>query len=316
MSDTISDTIQAPETAPEASSIDVSATKSAKGGDKVVASVPLPRQRATHRRLNGQRIPEPVWAEAMRRYVSAELPSLDHVARHLGCHRSAVARRAAAGDWRRLRREHGQRIETTVRDMGPMVGSRTVVGDTALATAQTAIGTALMAHAQTVLPQLSQLMSGISDAAARLSSAGTETDTDRLARRLTALSSAHAQTIDSLRVLAGLPHPDKAPRPKPSKAQQSHQDSPRTARKGGMLGLDPGNQSTGIGGKEEGGGGMGGPVVAMPPPPPQSEGGAVSGGGPFPERAVSAQTTGSVPAPTPGLAMQSHWSGQVPSVPR
>jgi hypothetical protein len=219
----MSDTIQAPETAPEASSIDVSATKSAKVGDKVVASpiddTPKPRKNTPR----GWRHKGPAkWAEAMRLFVGGELGSWQAVADHMGVDCRTVARKAAKEDWLSLRKAQVQRLMDMARTGDGLVVRKKGEDLEELGQSQISIAQRAVNHAGKMQDQADHVLTSILTVSDRIALAKDETDTGELTRRLTALASVHAGLVETIRVLAGLPHPDKVqrqPRAKPSQVE-------------------------------------------------------------------------------------------------
>jgi hypothetical protein len=223
MNDTINDTIQALEQVQEAPSIDVSATKSTKVGDKVVASSiddKPKRQRLTPKAF--RQIGPAKWGQALNLFVNGELGTFQAVADHLGVNLHTVIRRAKAESWKDLRTRQVKRLLDMARTGDGVVVRKTEEELEELGKAQASVARLAISHASKMQDQADHVLTSILTVSDRVAMAKDETNTGELTRRLTALASVHAGLVETIRVLAGLPHPDKAqrqPRTKPVAAE-------------------------------------------------------------------------------------------------
>lgn len=150
------------------------------------------------------------WAEAMKLFVGGELGTWQAVADHLGVDYRTVARKAAKEDWLGLRKAQVQRLMDMVKSGEGLSIERKEKDAESLAQVQAEVAASLLAHAKTMQAQANAVSTSVQVVSDRLALAR-DTDTDSISRRLLALSQVHETLVDSIRVLAGIPHPDKGP---------------------------------------------------------------------------------------------------------
>ena len=297
--------------------------KSTKMGDTRVALTLTEKVKERARRGRRMKLSNHVspstWADAMRRYVIGELSSLQDVALTYGVNIQTVSKRAVPGKWADARMAHVQRVMEQCR-AGAMLGSRDEQAETRLRTAQDQVADALMAYAKTMQAQAQSSLTATALLIDRVSGLGPSTDSTDMTRRLASVAAVHAQLVESLRILAGIPNPDiihaqgRAKQPQGKAQGQAATSQPRGRSKAGPLGADPDAMRTVPGqGEEEGGGGM----ATVPPGgtgTPHSDPGLHSYGGPTSQSESSPvpDQHGPVPGAVPAQAGSvSGWSGPV-----
>ena len=226
---------------------------------------PNARRALSRRSSLRAQVPPPVWAEACARYVSGELTTYQAVADCYGINHANVFTRAKREKWQELRSARMEKLKALAGEglVHSLLPNASQVAD--LASVQSGLAQSVLAHGSALAATLPDLMMDLAKVRAKLVGAMPETDTSHLAARLSALVGAMTETVDTVRVLAGIPHPDKA-KPKaqteaePAK-RQSAPDSEATDF--GPVGAP---QETGRG---EGGGFEGQTVPPVAPPPPE-----------------------------------------------
>lgn len=144
----------------------------------------------------------------MKLFVGGELGTWQAVADHLGVDYRTVARKAAKEDWLGLRKAQVQRLLDMARSGEGLSIERREKDAESLAQAQAEVAASLLAHAKTMQTQAIAVSTSVQVVSDRLALAR-DTDTDSISRRLLALSQVHETLVESIRVLAGIPHPDK-----------------------------------------------------------------------------------------------------------
>lgn len=226
---------------------------------------PNARRALSRRSSLRAQVPPPVWAEACARYVSGELTTYQAVADCYGINHANVYTRAKREKWQDLRSARMEKLKAMAGE--GMAHSLTPTGNQVadLASVQTDLARSVLAHGSALAATLPDLLMDVAKVRAKLVGAMPETDTSHLAARLSALVGAMTETVDTVRVLAGIPHPDKA---KPKAQTEAEPAKGRPAPDSEAEGFGPVAEPKETG-RGEGGGFEGQTVPPVPPPPPE-----------------------------------------------
>jgi hypothetical protein len=207
------DTIQPPQipvTTPESQETQSVANQPKHTDTRVALTVTESRlKRGRRMRLTG-RISPSIWADAMRRFCAGDLASYEAVAAAYGVSIQAVNLQAQKHGWQGARALHVQRVMDQCRQ-GTIMQGRGEEEAEKLRSTQDQIAAALLAFAQTMQAQAAQSLTATGLLTERLASMGSNADSRDMTQRLASVSAVHLNLVESLRVLAGIPHPDKGP---------------------------------------------------------------------------------------------------------
>lgn len=206
------------------------------------------------------------WALAMRGFVNGELATLQAVAEYLGTGFNTVREKAKREGWFEARNKAVQAVLAKVGECDGVAVVKKAEDLASIASAQADLATWVLNHGKAMSSQAEAVAALVQSQAMRVAELEPKQEGAEMVRRMSALNTVHCSLVDTIRVLAGLPHPDRQPRqtitkPKPTKAIAE----PRTRAMTAPLGVDPEAKQSVVGeGEEVEGGGV---VEAVPAPP-------------------------------------------------
>ena len=187
-----------------------------------------------------RRIGPAKWAIVMGMYVSGELSTLRAVAEHLGCGINTVTVRSDREGWREVRDKSVKAVLDKVRECDGVIVARTVESVASIASAQSELVSRLLNHGRSMCDRADDLLSLIQSQSLRLDSYSPCEISPESTRRFTTLSQVHLSIVDTIRVLAGLPHPDNVTKQPMKPVKIPHlATSPQSRSNHSPLGADP-----------------------------------------------------------------------------
>lgn len=205
------------------------------------------------------------WALAMRGFVNGELSTLQAVAEYLGTGFNTVREKAKREGWFEARNKAVQAVLARVGECDGVAVVKKAEDLASIASAQADLATWVLNHGKAMSSQAEAVAALVQSQAMRVAELEPKQEGAEMVRRMAALNTVHCSLVDTIRVLAGLPHPDRQPRqaiakPKPVKERLE----PRTRAMTAPLGADPEAIQSAVGEGEEEGVGGGSETVPAP----------------------------------------------------
>lgn len=182
------------------------------------------------RKTARKQISPTTWVQGMQHYVMGKVSCVDDVAEYIGCSISRVRAKAQAEGWTKMRDEYAAKLKEHVQQMPRMeweIGKEELerLGGIQVTLADK---TFVLGHSSaSVIEQATAAIEGL---ILRLPESQSDA-ASLIATKLNALVSVRSVFLSELRILAGLPDPDKVrPTPKSSPAQDQPKQTQPKAR--------------------------------------------------------------------------------------